>query len=193
MSHLNTFLTLQGFAGIISFAAGILVVAVVLFLIFTSSRSEDKTSVTNKVYKIRGRYFFGLILFLVLGLIISLRLLPYPSFQGEADETVTVVAMQWMWKMGPGKSDQSPADFVGNTKISVPVKKRIKFIVTSADVNHNFAIYNHEGVLLTQVQAMPQYKNELEYLFTQKGDYFILCLEFCGLAHGFMMGTIHVN
>ena len=193
MSHLNTFLTLQGYAGFISFGAGILVVAVVLFLIFTSSKSEDKTSVTNKVYKIRGRYFFGLILLLVLGLIITLRLLPYPRFQSEADEIVSVVGMQWMWKMIPGKSDKSPADFSGDTEINLPVNKRIKFIVTSADVNHNFAIYNHEGVLLTQVQAMPQYKNELYYVFTQKGDYAILCLEYCGMAHGFMVGTIHVN
>ena len=193
MCHLNTFLTLQGFAGIISFSGGILVVAVVLFLIFTSSTSEDKTSVTKKVYKIRGRYFFGLILFLVLGLIITLRLLPYPRFQSEADETVTVVGIQWMWKMLPGKSDKSPADFKGDSEITLPVNKRIKFIVKSADVNHNFAIYNHEGVLLTQVQAMPQYDNELHYVFTQKGDYAILCLEYCGMAHGFMVGTIHVN
>ena len=193
MSHLNTFLTLQGYAGLISFAAGILVVAVVVFLMITSSLSEDKTLVTKKVYKIRGRYFFGLILFLVLGLIITLRLLPYPQFQSEADETVIVVGMQWMWKMNAGKSNKSPTDFAGDEEISLPVNKRIKFIVTSADVNHNFAIYNHKGVLLTQVQAMPQYKNELHYVFTEKGDYAILCLEYCGMAHGFMMGTIHVN
>ena len=193
MSQLNAFLTLQGYAGIISFAAGILVVAVVLFLIFTSSESEDKTAVTRKVYKIRGRYFFGLILLIVMGLIITLRLLPYPQFQSEADETITAVGMQWTWKMAPGESDKKPSEFTGATEISVPVNKRIKFIVTSVDVNHNFAIYNHKGVLLTQVQAMPQYKNELQFMFTEKGDYAILCLEYCGMAHGFMMGTIHVN
>lgn len=193
MRHLITFLTLQGNAGIISFLAGVLVVAVVLFLILTSSKSEDKASVTNKVYKIRGRYFFGLILLLIIALIISLRLLPYPPFHHEADETITVVGMQWMWKMDPGKSDKKPADFKGATEISVPVNKRIKFIVTSADVNHNFAIYNEAGVLLTQVQAMPQYQNELLYVFSKKGNYAILCLEYCGMAHGFMMGTIHVN
>ena len=193
MSHLNVFLTLQGFAGIISFAAGALVVAVVLFLIFTSGKSEEKASVTTKVYKIRGRYFFGLILVLVITLILTLRLLPYPQFQQEADETITAVGMQWMWKMAQGKSDKNPADFEGTTEISVPVNKRLKFIVTSVDVNHNFGIYNKAGVLLTQVQAMPQYKNELLYEFTQEGDYAILCLEYCGMAHGFMMGTIHVK
>lgn len=193
MSHHNTFLTLQGYAGIISFAAGILVVAVVLFLMITSSIPEDKTSVISKVYKIRGRYFFGLIIVLVIALIFSLRLLPYPRFQKEADETVTVVGMQWMWKMHSGKSHKKPDDFDGSTEITLPANKIIKFIVTSADVNHNFAIYNNHGVLLTQVQAMPQYKNELQYVFTQKGDYAIFCLEYCGMAHGFMMGKIRVN
>lgn len=63
----------------------------------------------------------------------------------------------------------------------------------SDDVTHNFGIYNSKGILLTQVEAMPQYKNELQYTFNQKGKYTILCLEYCGLVHGFMTATIHVN
>jgi cytochrome c oxidase subunit 2 len=119
--------------------------------------------------------------------------LPYPRFQDKADEVVTVVGIQWDWQMAHGITNKAPHEFLGKNEISLPVNKRIKFIVTSDDVNHDFGIYNNKGVLLTQTQAMPQYKNVLEYVFTHKGDYSILCLEYCGLAHGFMMGTIHVQ
>lgn len=193
MNSLIPLLILQDYGVIISLAAGALVVAVVIFLMATSAKKEDKDSAKHKTYKIRGRYFFGLIAVLVIFLFISLRFLPYPRFQGKPDEEVTVVGMQWSWKMASGVSDKTPGEFTGSNEISIPVNKGIEFIVTSSDVNHSFGIYNSKGVLLAQTQAMPGYHNKLQYKFTQKGDYSILCLEYCGLAHSFMMGTIHVN
>ena len=193
MRQLITFISLQDFAGKISFAAGALVVAVVIFLIATSSKSEDKDSVKHKVYKIRGRYFFGLVLAIIAFLLITLRLLPYPHFQEKPDEVVTVVGMQWSWKMVNGVSNIKPTEFTGPDSIFLPVNKRIEFIVKSADVNHDFAIYNDKGALIAQTQSMPGYENKLQHVFSQKGVYHILCLEYCGLAHAFMMGTIHVN
>lgn len=188
-----TFLTIQTSAAIISFIAAALVVSVVFFLIFTSSVSEDKVSAKHKVYKLRGRYFFVLALSIVIVLFITLRLLPYEKFQGSPDETITVVAMQWMWKMAPGLSDKKPAEFAGASEITLPVNKRIQFVVTSSDVNHNFGIYDSKGVLVTQTQAMPQYNNTLEHVFNEKGAYHILCLEYCGVPHGLMVGKIIIN
>ncbi|MEO6843779.1 MAG: hypothetical protein ABI184_01330 [Ginsengibacter sp.] len=193
MNPFTSLLILQDYAVIISMAIGALVVAVVIFLMATSSTAEDKDSAKHKTYKMRGRYFFGLVIFLIICLFFSLRFLPYPSFQNNPDEEVTVVGMQWSWKMAPGVSNKSPAEFTGTNEIILPVNKRIEFIVTSSDVNHDFGIYNNKGVLLAQTQAMPGYKNKLQYEFTQKGDYSILCLEYCGLAHSFMMATLHVN
>lgn len=185
--------TLQGYAGIISLAGTCIVIAVVIFLIATSGKSEDSVSVKHKVYKIRGRYFFGLCIFLVAILFITLRLLPYPDFQNKPGELVTVVGQQWAWKMGIGKTDKSPSEFAGGNEITLPVNKNIEFLVTSMDVNHSFGIYDDKGTLLTQVQAMPQFTNELQYVFTHKGKYTILCLEYCGLIHPFMQGTIQIN
>ncbi|MEO5908290.1 MAG: hypothetical protein ABIR50_08440, partial [Ginsengibacter sp.] len=189
MNQLIPLLILQDYAVIISMAIGVLVVAVVIFLMATSSISEDKDTAKHKTYKLRGQYFFGLIVVLVIFLFLSLRFLPYPPFQNSPDEEVTVVGMQWSWKMAPGVSDKIPTEFTGTNEISLPLNRRIEFLVTSADVNHDFGIYNNKGVLLAQTQAMPGYKNKLQYEFTQKGDYSILCLEYCGLAHSFMMGT----
>lgn len=193
MIQLTPLLTLQRTAATISFLAGALVVAVVIYLMITSSIEEDKVSVKHKVYKLRGRYFFVLVICAIALLVITLRMLPYPKFQGESDETVTIVGAQWAWKMAPGDFDKSADQFTGSGEISLPANKKIKFIVTSSDVNHDFGIYNEKGVLLAQTQAMPQYKNVLEYEFPEKGEYHILCLEYCGIAHSIMVGKIHVN
>jgi cytochrome c oxidase subunit 2 len=193
MSLFIAMLTLQNFVGIISLAGALIVASVVVFLIVTSSKIEDKASLKNKFYKIRGRSIFGIILFLLIILIITFQLWPYSQSRNKADEIISVVGIQWDWEMAHGIINKTPHEFLGRNEISIPVNKRIKFIVTSDDVIHNFGIYNSKGELLTQVQAMPQYKNELQYIFTQKGDYTILCLEYCGLAHPFMTGIIHVR
>ncbi len=186
-------LTMHSFVGIISFAAGALVVLVVIFLMATSSVEEEKTSAKHKVYKLRGRYFFALVILIIAGLFVSLGFLPYSKFRGKTDETVTVVARQWAWSMAPGVYNKKISDFTGNNEITIPVNKNVKFVVTSADANHNFAIYNNKGELLAQTQAMPQYRNELKYTFREKGEYHVLCLEYCGMAHAYMYGIIHVQ
>lgn len=193
MNQSIMFLTIQTSAAIISFLAAVLVVAVVVFLMATSSTDEDTMEVKHKVYKVRARYFFAIVIVAVVGLLITLRSLPYTPLQDKPDETVTVVAMQWLWKIAPGIDKTKPGDFDGTSEITLPVNKIIKFLVTSADVNHGFGIYNSKGVLIAQTQAMPQYYNSLEHLFTEKGDYHILCMEYCGLAHAYMVGTIHIN
>lgn len=186
--------SIQAYAATTAFVAGAIIVSIVFFLILTSSRgTEDGLTAKHKVYHVRGRYFLVLCLAILVGLVVSLRFLPYQHFQDKPDEVVTVVAMQWAWKMAPGTTDKSPMEFSGEDQITVPVNKHIRFLVTSADVNHGFGIYNDKGLLIAQTQAMPQYHNELEHLFTEKGDYHILCMEYCGMPHAYMIGTIHVN
>jgi len=191
--HFLAKLILQNVAGIIILGGVLLVLVVVVFLIISSNKGEDYASDKNKFFGTKDRYFWGTVLFLVCILFASLYLLPNPGVEENANKIITVVGVQWDWLMAVGESHQKPDEFIGKNEISVPVNKTIKFIVTSSDVTHSFAIYNKSGVLLTQIQAMPQYKNELEYVFTKKGKYTILCLEYCGLAHPFMAGTIHVN
>ncbi len=183
----------QAFAATTAFIAGACIVATVLFLIFTSKSDQDKTDAKHKVYSIRGKYFFVLVSLILVSLFVSLRFLPYQSFQGEPDQEVTVIAMQWGWKMGSGLTSESPEKFSGGSEITVPANKLIRFVVTSADVNHGFGIYNPDGLLIRQTQAMPRYSNNLEYVFREKGDYHILCMEYCGMPHGYMIGVIHVN
>jgi cytochrome c oxidase subunit 2 len=84
----------------------------------------------------------------------------------------------WSWTLTP-VSAAVPA----NGNLVLPAGKLVEFDVTSKDVNHNLAIYNSAGELVAQVQAMPDYTNRLFYRFDAPGHYYVLCLEYCGLAH----------
>ena len=76
---------------------------------------------------------------------------------------------------------------------SVRVGELVEFHVTAQDVNHGFAIYKEKTRMVTQTQAMPGYVNRLQVRFTEPGDYELLCLEYCGVAHHDMRAVIHVR
>jgi cytochrome c oxidase subunit 2 len=192
MSQLILILTLQGLAGIISLAGALIVIASVILLIATSAKSGKESKTEPNAYKKRIRYFIGLGVALVALSFVLLQFLSWHS-QGKVDEVITVVGIQWDWQMAHGITNKTPHQFLGKNEISVPAGKRIKFIIMSDDVTHNFGIYNSKGILLAQALAMPQYKNELVFVFAQKGKYPVLCLEYCGLVHPFMTATIDVH
>lgn len=193
MSPITMLMTLQNQAALFSISGTLVIVAVVLFVVFSSRKGEEAHEAKRKVYTARAKYFFWLSIFLLAGLVISLRLLPYSRFQDPPQQVVTVVAMQWAWKMANGTTKATPLDFAGGSEVTVPVNKNVVFKVTSADVNHSFGIYNKAGDLLAQTQAMPQYENDLNYHFSEAGNYYVICIEYCGMAHAFMMGQIHVK
>ena len=96
----------------------------------------------------------------------------------DAPLRVNAIAEQWSWS-------------VDRTRL--PLNKPIVFSVTSRDVNHGFGIYDPDLRLVTQIQAMPGYINNLHYTFTRPGKYRVLCLEYCGLIHHDMIVELTVS
>lgn len=187
-------LSLQATAAYITIAGFLVVLGVVVFIMATSSKSGDNSNAKDHVYKFRRTYFWGILSLMVILTFVTLRSLPFHEYQKEApDEEVSIVAYQWGWRMANGPFDADVEDFDGPSTITVSVNNDIQFNVTAFDVNHNFAVYNSDGAVVTQVQAMPGYVNKLRYTFNEPGDYTVLCLEYCGISHAFMVGTIHVE
>ncbi|MDE3077015.1 MAG: cytochrome oxidase, partial [Chloroflexota bacterium] len=75
----------------------------------------------------------------------------------------------------------------------VPVGKPLEFVVTSADVNHGLGIFGPDGRLVGQVQAMPGFTNVLRVQLDTSGQYFLRCLELCGVAHHVMARPLQVG
>ena len=73
--------------------------------------------------------------------------------------------------------------------ISVPVGSSVTFYVTSADVQHGFAIRDTN----INMQIVPGQVSKLTYTFSKAGVYPFICHEYCGIGHAAMFGQVTVT
>lgn len=142
----------------------------------------------------RKRFFLFLILAVTLIILLSVTVqkVPYYYFADEEPDKVVFVAAR-MFTYTMSSQAIKAGEIPPYEEIILPADKPVEFRVTSLDVTHGFAIYDDQDQLIAQTQAMPGYVNRLRWKFEKPGEYRILCLEFCGLAHAFMVGTFTVQ
>jgi cytochrome c oxidase subunit II len=129
-------------------------------------------------YWLRKRWLALLVVLGVVVMGISLFDLPYASGSASGRTVVKVTSGQFFWTFAPP---------------DVPAGARIRFDVTSIDVNHGFGLYDPHGHLIGSVQAMPGYHNHLDLTLSEPGAYRVRCLEYCGLSHSTMESTFTVG
>lgn len=160
------------------FAVLALLLASAFVVIAVQAGSEASEERVHRVgYWLRKRW---LVLLVVLGVVvigISLFDLPYATGSAAGRTEVKVVGGQFFWTLTPDR---------------VPAGTRVRFDVTSIDVNHGFGLYDPRGHLIGSVQAMPGYHNKLDLTLSEAGVYRILCLELCGVNHSTMISTFTV-
>jgi cytochrome c oxidase subunit II len=160
----------------------LLTLAIVALALFVSGKrfAADASAATSKVYRVRAVYFVILAAAVVISLAFTLPMTPYPGKFGDKkpDVVVNVMSEMWSWSLASGSGSAA-----AGANLVLPAGKLVEFDVSSKDVNHNFAIYNSAGELVAQVQAMPDYTNRLFFTFDAPGHYYVLCLEYCGVAH----------
>ncbi|HYB56759.1 MAG TPA: hypothetical protein VEK12_11345 [Alphaproteobacteria bacterium] len=171
------------YAAIATLIVSLAIVALAFLVSSKRVPSAAAAAATSTVYRIRSVYFVLILGAVVISLAFTLPMTPYPSKFGEKkpDVTVKTIGEMWSWSLSPSSGGAS-----ANGSLILPVGKLVEFEVSSKDVNHNFAIYNSAGELIAQVQAMPNYTNRLFHTFNVPGHYYVLCLEFCGVAHHVM-------
>ena len=86
----------------------------------------------------------------------------------KPDVVIQAKGHQWRWELD---------------RDTVKAGDLVEFQVTATDVNHGFAVYRDKHHMVAQAQAMPGYVNRLQIRFNEPGEYEVLCLEYCGLAH----------
>lgn len=168
------------YAAIVTLLASLAIIALALLVSGNRFPSAAASAALSMIYRIRSLYFVAILGLAVILLAFTLPLTPYPD-KADAkrpDVTVKVIGEMWSWSLTP---DSGAVSADGDPVL--PAGKLVKFEVTAKDVNHNFAIYNSAGKLIAQVQAMPDYTNDLYYTFDEPGRYYVLCLEYCGIAH----------
>jgi len=170
-----------------------IIVAVFLWVAW-STRQSVLTIDLHKAYNLRRRFFYVLATVLLFGMVLTFPRMPYPAVERPPERIVFVVAKQFAFGISdrPILNDQDWEAATYAEPIQIPAGQLVEFRVTSFDVNHGFAIFNPQGVLLGQTQAMPGYVNRLRMRFDRPGRYDIFCLELCGMGHHRMRGVILV-
>lgn len=155
-----------------SFISAIILVVFIVVAWSTRWSSLEQAEVARGGYVIRRQWFVGVTLCLVGCFVATVPFFPYlPAAEALLPaERVPVIAAQFFFNMLD----------------HFPLNRRILFAVTSHDVNHGFGIYDPQGRLIAQTQAMPDYINYLAVTFHQPGHYKVRCLEYCGVGHAIM-------
>lgn len=168
------------YAAIATLLVSLAIIALALLVSGKRFPSTGASAATSTVYRARSVYFVILLGVVIISLAFTLPMTPYPNKFGDKKPDVTVKAIgeMWSWSLTPGSGGASAGE-----NLVLPAGKLVEFEVSAKDVNHNFAIYNSAGELIAQVQAMPDYTNRLFYTFEVPGHYYVLCLEYCGVAH----------
>jgi cytochrome c oxidase subunit 2 len=178
------------YAAIVTLLVSLATIAIAFLVSSKRFPAVSAVAATSTVYRIRSVYFVIILAVTIIGLAFTLPMTPYPSKSDESRPDLTVKALgeMWSWTLTP-----SPGDASAKGNLTLPAGKAVEFEVSSKDVNHNFAIYNSAGELIAQVQAMPNYTNHLFYRFDVPGHYYVLCLEYCGVAHHAMNAEFDVK
>ena len=173
---------------ILAIATLIAVVAGIALVWSTKHPEEgDKHSLAK-----HEKYWVGLILIIFLAFLFSTTgMLPYPYAHSSVTPTMTVdvQAAQFSWCISspPYWGEQC------QTAYQIPAGNTVLFLVRSIDVTHGFGLYDSQGAILFQVQAMPGFNNSILYHFTAPGTYYVRCLEFCGFGHYGMLSELNVT
>ena len=165
---------------IIAVSYGVLGGVVVLLLAFgvwMSTRSRGSVDVEK--LREREKTWFGIVVvFLVALLFATIFFTPYGRGEASPGSQIEPIrAVQFAWLI-PGKP--------------LLADRPVEFRLTSADVNHGFAVFSPQDVFLFQVQVMPGRLQLYNYTFTEPGTYSIECFEYCGVGHDQMRGTFRV-
>lgn len=163
--------------------SGIAIVSLVFIWILLGAGKSDDEAGRSRASAATRRIQTGLFAVLLLGFVFgtwaTLHNFPIPRQDTalQADQVVDVTARMWSWTLLPASTEAG---------------KTVEFRVTSADVNHGFALYAPDGHIVIQTQAMPEYTNKVLYRFDVPGTYTVQCLEYCGIGHAPMKTTFVV-
>jgi len=197
-------------------AISVIVLGLLLFAMVRFRRGANPTpSRTSHNTAIEVIWTVIPVLILVAIAIPSIRLMRAQYAFPKADLTVKVIGNQWYWTyqypdnggleivsnilkekndptLKPGDRFRTEADgpplLAVDERMVIPAGKVVKFIVTSNDVIHSFAM----PAFWTKIDANPGQLNETWVKVDRPGVYFGQCSELCGARHGYMPIVIDV-
>jgi cytochrome c oxidase subunit II len=151
------------------------------WVLVNAGHTATQVQVESRAASLRGRLLVAASAVVVTAFVASIYWLPYAFMRrqgtGPPAIKIQVLAQQWVWTL---------------SRSELPKGVPVEFDVTAGDVNHGFGLYDPQGHLIAQTQAMPGYTNRLIFTFEEPGIYVIRCLELCGAPHFLMDSQVTV-
>ncbi|HEY3251774.1 MAG TPA: cytochrome c oxidase subunit II [Ignavibacteria bacterium] len=95
---------------------------------------------------------------------------------------IKVTARMWFWSFEYENGRKS------DTILVLPANRNVKFDLNSVDVNHSFYLPAYR----MKEDVIPGRTNYLWINTALEGVYDIMCAEYCGMNHSYMLGKLHV-
>jgi cytochrome c oxidase subunit 2 len=172
-------------AAIFIIVAGLIWIAVVRGRANAALPEQDFGSHRREILWIVGPVVIVLwILAISAKLILTMNAYPvvHPARDAPADAELTVVGHQWWWEVR-----YNHTGLVAANEIHIPVGKKIRVQVQSADVIHSFWVPQ----LARKIDAIPGRDNYIWLEASRPGTYQGRCAEFCGNQHAWMNFTVY--
>ena len=187
---------------IIAISVFVLFLMVYACIRFRASRNPNPSKTTHNVM-LEVLWTVVPCLILVVIAVPSFKLLYKEETIPKADVTLKAIGYQWYW--GYEYPDEKiafesvmiedkdlkagqPRLLATDTKVVVPVNKVVKVLITSADVNHAWAV----PAFGVKRDAIKGRINETWFKAEKEGIYYGQCSELCGIKHAFMPIEVHV-
>jgi len=187
---------------IIGISLFVLFLMIYIFIKFRESKNPNPSKTTHNVM-LEVLWTVVPCLILVVIAVPSFKLLYKEETIPKADVTLKAIGYQWYW--GYEYPDEKiafesvmiedkdlkvgqPRLLATDTKVVVPVNKVIKVLITSADVNHAWAV----PAFGVKRDAIKGRINETWFKAEKEGIYYGQCSELCGIKHAFMPIEVHV-
>ncbi len=107
------------YAGIISFIVSLILVFIFVFILINRFPKKTAAQVSGGIYKIRAKYFYILLIVVIISSYMALSNTPYPKKNDIIDAHVTVIGQKWLWHLHNGPYSSSE---VGIT-VHIPLAK----------------------------------------------------------------------
>lgn len=158
------------------------ITAVMLYFVFRYRRSKHP-----KAVQMKDNMALELTWTLVpLVLVLLMFYYGYVAFSPQRDipkdaMNVTVVSKMWAWTfVYPGGKESDT--------LVLPLNKPVVLNLTSLDVIHSFYV----PAFRQKEDCVPGQTNQMWFIPTMEGEYWVLCAEYCGMNHSYMEAKIKI-
>jgi cytochrome c oxidase subunit 2 len=202
-SRVNVFQEIYLVFLVLGTAVGVVVISYMLYSGYAYRSGSEKSEMADVERPVLGELptgggggrklalSFGLSTIIVVSLIIwTYGTLLYvensQAAEPEVDLDVEVVGKQFAWEFH--YENGYVADSQDGDPFRIPVDRRVRIEVTSADVFHNFGI----PALRVKTDAMPGQTTSTWFIAEEPGTHQADCYELCGAGHSYMTAQVEV-